>query len=112
MSIKDLWNRYEFEEQVLKSDLPVLVVFCQLISRDSKDLLATVEKLGEEYWDRVHVVRINTDLSDLLNADWKIQNVPTALLFRDGRCVMRWVNEQNPDSYRREIDNQLAKVWA
>ena len=110
MSIKDLWNRHEFQEQVLKSDMPVLVLFYQLISQDSKDLLATVEKLGEEYWDRIHVVRINMDLSDLLNADWHIQHVPTALLFHDGRCVMRWVNEQNPQIYRQEIDSRLAKV--
>ena len=57
-------------------------------------------------------MRINSDLSDLLDADWKIRSVPTVLLFRDGQCVMRWVNERNPQVYRDEIKNQLAKVWA
>lgn len=110
--IKDLWNRYDFEDLVLKSDIPVLVVFYQLISPDSKKLLATVEKLAEEYWDRVRILRINTDLSDLLNADWRVSHVPTAILFRNGRPVARWVNEQNIEVYRAEFENQLEKVWS
>ena len=109
--LKELWNRFEFQAQVLRSDKPVVVVFHQLISPESRKLLANMEHLAEDYYDQVKFVRINTDLSDLLNADWSVSRVPTVLLFRDGRLVMRWVNEQNSQVYRNEIENQLRKMF-
>lgn len=81
----------EFDKEVLKSDLPVLVDFwaewcypCHLIA-------PIVEEIAHEYEGRLKVVKVDVDQAPGLASRLGIMSIPTLMLFKDGREVERIV---------------------
>lgn len=78
-----------FENQVLQSELPVLVDFWAAWFAPSVQLASTVEAVAQEYRGRLLVARVNADQNPGTARRCKIQALPTLVLFRDGNEMGR-----------------------
>lgn len=78
-----------FEAEVLNSDVPVLVDFWATWCAPCKAIAPLVEKVAEEQGDKLKVVKLDIQSSPKTPRRFKVNNIPTLLLFKDGEVVSR-----------------------
>ena len=79
----------EFEEIVLKSDIPVLVDFWAEWCGPCKQIAPALEELAKEMDGQVKIVKMNVDENQQVPTDLRIQAIPTLMLFNKGEVVDR-----------------------
>ncbi|WP_369680396.1 thioredoxin [Treponema berlinense] len=80
-------TKENFETEVLKSELPVLVDFWASWCGPCKMLAPTVAQIAEEYSGKVKVGKVNVDEQDELSREYGIVSIPTVILFKNGQPV-------------------------
>lgn len=93
-----------FDEEVLKSSLPVMVDFWAPWCGPCKMLGPTVEILAEENNTKLGVVKVNVDENQNLAAQYGIRGIPTLLFFKNGAEVNRVVGAQGKAQLQKIID--------
>lgn len=73
-----------FEEEVLKSELPVLVDLWAVWCGPCHLVAPTVESMAQEYAEKLKVVKLNVDENQAVPAKYGIMSIPTLLLFKSG----------------------------
>lgn len=73
-----------FEEEVLKSELPVLVDFWAAWCAPCHMIAPALENLAQTYKDKMRVVKFNVDENPKTPANYGILSIPTLLLFKGG----------------------------
>ena len=76
-----------FESEVLKSDLPVLVDFWASWCGPCKMLSPIIAEIAEEYDGKVKVGKVNVDDEPQLANMFGIESIPTVMVFKGGRLV-------------------------
>ena len=84
MAIIDV-NLDNFEEEVLKSDIPVLVDLWAPWCGPCRPIGTIVSELAEEYAGKLKVAKLNIDQSPELATKYNIMSIPTLLIFKDGQ---------------------------
>lgn len=86
-----------FEQEVLKSDQPVLVDFfahwcgpCQMIS-------PIIDELSKEYTGKVKIGKIDVDNNKETAQKYEVLSIPTIILFRNGRVAEKLVGSQSKE---------------
>jgi thioredoxin 1 len=77
----------DFEENVLKSDKPVLVDFWAEWCGPCKIIGLSLEEISEELGDQVSIVKLNIDDHPDTPAKYGVRGIPTMILFKDGVVV-------------------------
>ena len=80
-----------FEEEVLKSDVPVLVDMFATWCGPCKMMAPVVAQLAEEYKGSVKVGKLDIDQNVDIVAQYKIISVPTFLVIKDGEVVKKLI---------------------
>ncbi|MBO5279226.1 MAG: thioredoxin [Lachnospiraceae bacterium] len=75
-----------FEEEVLKSELPVLVDFYADWCGPCKMMAPIIENLAVEYAGKVTVGKLNVDTSPSAAAGYRVMSIPTMILFVNGEA--------------------------
>jgi len=101
-------NDSQFESEVLKAEVPVLVDFWAPWCGPCRMVEPIVEELAEEYGDKVRFLRMNTD--DNLNApaQYGIRAVPTLLVFKGGQPVGQVIGFRPKSDLKKVIDQALS----
>jgi thioredoxin 1 len=73
-----------FEEEVLKSELPVLVDFWAVWCAPCQMIVPTLEHLAQNYKEKLKVFKLNIDENMKISAKFGIRSIPTLLLFKGG----------------------------
>ena len=98
-----------FDEQVLRSDRPVLVDFWAEWSEPCKMLDPTLIELAGEYSDRLSVAKLNVDDNPSIVARYQIRVVPTLMLFKDGRLAKTKIGAISRSQLTEFLDRNLER---
>ena len=99
-----------FEQEVLRSDLPVLVEFGAEWCGPCKTVAPELEALSRELDGKAKVVTIDIDRSPLLARELGIQSVPTFVVFHQGRPMGGRVGALRRAELRQLIDPVLPRA--
>jgi thioredoxin 1 len=92
----------QFEEQVLRSDIPVIVDFFAEWCGPCKAAAPIIDKLAEEFDGKVRIVKIDVDQSEL-SSKYGIMSIPTVMAFKKGEEADRQIGFGGEEKYREMI---------
>jgi thioredoxin 1 len=76
-----------FEQEVLKSETPVLVDFWAVWCQPCKVIAPVVDSLAAKYKGKLKVGKMDVDQHQMIPQQFGIRSIPTLLLFKGGRVV-------------------------
>ena len=96
-----------FDEEVIKSDIPVLVDFYADWCGPCKMMMPIVEKMAEKYDGKIKVGKVNSDEENQLAAKYNIMSIPSFLLFKNGELVDTLTGAMPADALAGKLDSLL-----
>jgi len=94
-----------FYNEVIKSDIPVLVDFWAVWCGPCQIITPEVEKLSEEKNGVLKVGKLNVDENRDTAIRFSITSIPTLLLFKNGQVVKKLVGVMSKDRILSEINS-------
>ena len=92
-----------FEKEVLKSEVPVLVDFWASWCNPCKMMSSVVEEIEDEMKGKVKVCKVYIDEEADLAVKYNVMSIPTFLVFKEGKVVNKSVGVQD----KKELINLL-----
>ena len=96
-----------FETEVLKSDVPVLVDFYADWCGPCKRMAPIVEQLASEYEGKITVGKVNIDDSTDLAIKYGVMSIPTLIVFRRGEVFRKEVGVQTKATVAKAINQAI-----
>ncbi len=94
-----------FEEEVLKSDQPVLVDFWAEWCAPCRMLAPLVKEIAEEFDGKIRVVKMDVDANPGTAAKFSIRSIPTILFFRNGQVADQLVGAVPKDRIIQKVES-------
>ncbi len=101
------FTQENFDTEVLKSDIPVLVDFYADWCGPCKMMMPVVEKMAEKYDGKIKVGKINSDEESALAAKYNIMSIPSFLMFKNGELVETLTGAMPADDLAGKLDSLL-----
>ncbi len=98
------FNSDNFEDEVLKSDIPVLVDFYADWCGPCKMMAPIVDQIAEEYNGKVKVGKLNVDDSNDIAGKYQVMSIPTFLVFKDGEVAEKVVGGVSKAELASKLD--------
>ncbi len=76
-----------FEQEVLKSNLPVLVDFWAQWCSPCRAIAPIIEELAVELQGKMKVAKVDVDEAQNLAIDYEVSSIPTLMIFKNGKAV-------------------------
>ncbi|OEU61211.1 MAG: thioredoxin [Desulfuromonadales bacterium C00003094] len=77
----------DFENEVLKADMPVLVDFWASWCAPCKAIAPLIDELAEAFDGKVKICKVNVDENPAIPGQYGVRGIPTLILFKGGEVV-------------------------
>ncbi len=101
--VKEL-TKSSFEQEVMKSDVPVVVDFWASWCGPCRMVSPVIDSLAQEYGDKIKVCKVNVDEEGALASEFAVVSIPTVLILKGGKIVERSVGAKSFDEFCDMID--------
>jgi thioredoxin 1 len=100
-------NDADFEQEVIKSDVPVLVDFWAPWCGPCKMVGPVLEQIAEQYVGKAKVVKVNVDDNKQIAGSLGIQSIPTVVLYKGGEVVEKVVGARPKGDFETMLNNAI-----
>ena len=100
----------DFEQEVLKSDLPVLVDFWAVWCGPCRAIAPIIEDLSTELEGKVKVGKVDVDANPVIASQYGIRSIPTMLIFKNGAVVEQMVGAMPKQEIVKMLNNHVSET--
>jgi thioredoxin 1 len=97
-----------FDQEVLRSEQPVLVDFWAVWCGPCKAIAPVVDSLAATYAGKLKVAKVNVDENGATPSRYGIRGIPTLLLFKDGKVADQIVGYVPQNVIEEKVQRLLA----
>ncbi len=101
-------TKENFEQEVLKSDKPVVVDFWATWCMPCKMIAGIIKEVSGEYKDRCKVAKLNIDDAMEIASRFGVMNIPTVVFFKNGREFTRVVGVVSKDTIVDKMEEMFV----
>ena len=103
-------NEATFEEEVLKSSLPVVVDFWAPWCAPCRMVAPALDKLAQEYNGRLKVVKLNVDENPNLSLRYNVRSIPLLMFIKGGQVLYGQAGALPYPAIRQLVDQLLMNT--
>ncbi|HWM90749.1 MAG TPA: thioredoxin [Thermoanaerobaculia bacterium] len=96
-----------WEQEVLKSDTPVLVDFWAQWCGPCRMVAPVLEQLADEMNGKVRIAKLDVDANQQIAYKFQVQSIPTFILFKDGQMADRMMGAMPKSAFENFINRNL-----
>ncbi|HET6431910.1 thioredoxin TrxA [Dyella sp.] len=96
-----------FEQEVLKSDTPVLLDFWAEWCGPCKAIAPVLDELAKQYEGKLRVVKINIDQNQQTPRTYGVRGIPTLMMFKNGKVEATQIGAVGKGQLTQMIDKAL-----
>ncbi|SRR6056297_2317256 len=97
-----------FEEDVLKSDKPVLVDFWAEWCGPCRMVGPVVDELAEEFEGKARIGKVDVDNNPEISTKYGIRSIPSLLIFKNGEVVDQIVGAVPKAQLKKQLEAQMS----
>ena len=97
-----------FEQEVLKSEMPVLVDFWAEWCQPCHMIAPVVDEIAKEYAGKIKVGKVNVDENANVPGNYGIMSIPTIMVFKNGKHERTMVGVQGKEAFKKNIEEVLG----
>jgi len=102
-------NDNNFNDEVIKSDMLVLVDFWAAWCGPCKIVAPTIESIADEYKGRLKVCKLNVDENPTTATTYRITGIPSLIFFKDGKVADMLVGAVPKEEITEIVERILQK---